>query len=280
MELSESELHQATGQYVGLEKALNSWALLHSFDLGELSQEVDFVRVDEADVDIATSPIGTKYWKNLPLPGHQQFLPEDDEGEFVLCIKKALGFIYDNYGQSYSDLFGFLTLIVPVKGPSVRDTITSLSVPEYPFSCFVSKNALFHLAPNVINYEGREFYLAENLFHEMVHNRVNLELLEQEILVEEYDSESSPRIHIEWRKNADPRNNAWQVDRAIHALWVYSYLSKFRSIASKIKPSLFNSAMADQAKSNASYLRQRILDNKVCLTKVGVSYVESSAAFL
>ena len=56
-------------------------------------------------------------------------------------------------------------------------------------------------------------------------------MLEKNIFIEDYSSDQSPKVQISWRKNQGiKRNEAWELDRVLHAIAVYLNVVKFRRI--------------------------------------------------
>lgn len=110
-----------------------------------------------------------------------------------------------------------------------RDTrITSSSFPKLQGIAFISNKAMFHIPPNTIFSEPSFAALAENLFHEAIHQKVNLEVTDGRILTEDFNYQTSPKIFIHWRSQQEARNQNWELDRAFHAACVYSGLLKSR----------------------------------------------------
>lgn len=278
MELNLSEINLACGSSNGLKKSIKAWELVNNKKLLDNEREMMHgSTVNGHRLEIVNGVFPENFISEFPLPGYSLLKMESHEDElFYDSIGKAVDFIWSNFGNEQKNLIKHLSVIFPVTNLGHERQITSLSVPNYPFSCFISKNAAFHLAPDIINREGGVFYLAENIFHEMVHNQVNIDLLELDLLHPSYNSDDSPKIEIEWRRTSNNTKQTWQVDRAVHALWVYSYLVKFRYFCNTKKPTLFTEKMIDDAKSKANYLQLQLLKLKSMLTSEGVDYIASA----
>jgi hypothetical protein len=108
------------------------------------------------------------------------------------------------------------------------DRITSASFPGQPFHIYISNKALLHIPPNSLFSEPSFFALAENIFHEAIHQKVNQQILTGEIFSEHFDSRTAPKIHIKWRSGQALRNQYWEIDRTLHAACVYSGLIELR----------------------------------------------------
>jgi hypothetical protein len=72
-------------------------------------------------------------------------------------------------------------------------------------------------------------FLAENFYHEAVHQLVNAHLLFGRLVPEDFSSETSPKIPISWRATASPRNREWEIDRVLHAAVVYESMIGYRA---------------------------------------------------
>lgn len=108
------------------------------------------------------------------------------------------------------------------------ECITSASFPKLPDYIFISNKALVHIPPNRIFESPSLYALAENIYHEAIHQHVNADVLREEIMAEIFDSATSPKIEISWRRNQEARNQFWELDRAYHAACVYSGLLPLR----------------------------------------------------
>ena len=169
-------------------------------------------------------------WKCIPLQSHEILSPEKQKR---IPIIEAIDHI-ETYHCYISDLFlkftkniAFVDLKKDYLGKDT--TITSSSFPLLPLTVFLSPKALKHIPPNTVSDMPSYRLLAENLLHEAIHQQVNLTLVEKDIFCAEYSSELSPKIQIEWRKKQGiKRNQAWELDRVLHAITVYVNLVKFR----------------------------------------------------
>ncbi|MCY4321628.1 MAG: hypothetical protein OXC37_04425 [Bdellovibrionaceae bacterium] len=203
--------------------------------------------------------LSDRIWNLLPIKSHKIIIPDED---FKSNIIKALHFLEKN-SDEWNKLKKYLTGICLVQlKPSYKDKefeITSLSVPVFPFVSFLSKKSQFHIPPSIIN-EKSSLYLAENLLHESVHQAVNINLLDKDILEEDYNSEESPLVNIPWRQNqGDARNKKWQIDRVLHAISVYVVISFFRRNILQKNKKEYSKDMFDESVKNAKYLMKNLL---------------------
>ncbi|MCS6712008.1 hypothetical protein JSY14_08240 [Brachybacterium sp. EF45031] len=112
--------------------------------------------------------------------------------------------------------------------PNCDRPITSCTVPDFPQMSFLSGIAGRHIPPLTVIAESSALLLAENIFHESVHQYVNHQLLTQQLLAERYRSDDSPEVDISWRRNFDGTPQRWQIDRVLHAATVYTNLLAWR----------------------------------------------------
>ena len=160
--------------------------------------------------------------------------------------------------------------------------ITSSSFPVLPLCVFISDKALHHIPPNSISQEPSYRFLAENLYHEAVHQAVNMNLLIHEIFIEDYDSAKSPKVEIPWRYNQVKRNQYWELDRTFHATVVYSQVIQYR-LAQLNDLNLIpfeREAFEEATKAGieaATYLSQSLLNNKQYFTEKGAELIEDLA---
>lgn len=178
--------------------------------------------------------------------------------------------------KNYSPAFGFLKLDDKDARP-----ITSCSVPDFPTISFFSDIALRHIPPLSVHGGDSNYILAENIFHESVHQYVNHQILTQGILSASYTSESSPMIDIPWRKNKDGSIQKWQIDRVLHAAVVYTNLLNWRLEALKSlendKDNLltFFADSLPYARNSVINLYKALEDNLDCFTLKGANRIGS-----
>jgi hypothetical protein len=169
-------------------------------------------------------------WARLPLPGH---VARPWPAEVREAVAAALAHIAAVHPGLVPLVRTFLRNLVWLEaggdGAAGEPLITSLSLPTLPFTAFVSRKALVHIPPGTVATAGSPRLLAENLAHEAVHQLVNTSLLSQDLLADDYDAASSPRIPIHWRfSQGIARNMYWELDRVLHAIAVYVALLSWR----------------------------------------------------
>ncbi|MFZ9035978.1 MAG: hypothetical protein ACO2ZM_07655, partial [Francisellaceae bacterium] len=97
-------------------------------------------------------------------------------------------------------------------------------------------------------------------------------------VIDEYDSDTSPLIDIEWRSESTIRNKRWQLDRALHALHVYANLYEFRKKCALINEETgITLPMAYMAQKKGNYLINKLLNYKTYFTKDGLEYINYTA---
>jgi len=115
---------------------------------------------------------------------------------------------------------------VDVYPGSGEQLLTSSSFPATRGEVFISKKATRHIPPDIVLDEGCSYFLAENLYHEALHQELNGLLLDRNYLASSYNAEVAARIDVPWR------GQMWQPDRIVHALYVYRHLVPLRQAAS------------------------------------------------
>ncbi len=247
--------------------------------------EGEDIRVSEDNFFwLSNIPIDT--WKNLPLQSHQFAAHSDDRSKLLV---RAINYLRWSYPEGYAILRKFVRVIAWLELREEfkkRDTlITSVSIPMLPFCSFISDRALRHIPPNIVIEGDLVEFLAENLYHEAIHQAVNMNILLHEIFRESYDSRISPKVEIPWRSNQSSRNQRWELDRVLHAAIVYANLLEYRltQIESdqmeSSKKDLFAQGLLTGYKS-ASFLTKSMFDHEHLFTSLGFGVVESLSQHL
>lgn len=262
-----------------LDRVIKTWELIHeqSVDLTLPYQNLVTHKLMTANINLEVlfGKLPEVIWNSLAFDGHELYSYEDGKAIFLEKINQSLEFIDEFFYKTHGYLFPFLQLILPVKisNGSSEKLVTSITIPDLPFASFISKNAMIHLAPKIINYGYEKYFLAENIFHEMTHNMVNIEILENDLFIDDYSSNTSPKIEIEWRKDAQPRNRFWELDRALHALHVYSNLYHFRmECVIQGQHTGITADMISQAHGHGKLLYIKLMEFKQYLTPNGIEY--------
>lgn len=107
--------------------------------------------------------------------------------------------------------------------------LTSCSLPDVPLCAFLTERASRHIPPLTLAEAPSPRHTAENIYHEAVHQMVNVKLLTEGLLPEDYDAQTGPRVPIYWRADSIERNRQWELDRVLHAAAVYVHLLDWRA---------------------------------------------------
>ena len=103
--------------------------------------------------------------------------------------------------------------------------LTSSTFPSLPHTTFVTDKAFIHIPPLAVIDSISAYFLAENIFHEALHQKLSASLLFDDLVDPEFDSRVSFRISVPWR------GQSWEPDRIVHAAFVYMHLLKLRQDA-------------------------------------------------
>ena len=166
----------------------------------------------------------------------------DYHKQLIMEAVSYLNSLNSYYAKSVVDYCGTLFWItVPINYKESYPPLTSASYPALPFATFISDLAIKHIAPVEFITIPKSFALAENLFHESLHQELTILLLSNNIMSNNFNANKQLGIHIPWR------NTYWAIDRVLHATYVYSNLIPFREKAAdnekgKIAKRLYNSA--------------------------------------
>lgn len=166
-------------------------------------------------------------WARIGLRGHRLAA---EPTAAIDVLRKALELIAGR-PNAIDLVHRFVTTFVWVEGLPDRGSepaLTSCSLPDLPLAAFISNTALRHIPPTTVADVPSVRYLAENVYHEAVHQYVNYRILTEGLFVDHYDSRSSPKIPIAWRSRSVARNRAWELDRVLHAATVYAQLLDWR----------------------------------------------------
>ena len=222
-------------------------------------------------------------WNKLPITSHEILQATKEQKEL---LSMALHHLKRNYSRAYQLIKEFVRSIVWVrirKNFVDKDTqITSASFPIMPLCIYISDKATFHIPPNSLSTIQSFRFLAENLYHEAVHQVINMNLLLCDIFNENYDSKTSAKIEIPWRNTQAIRNQYWELDRVFHAAIVYSQMLKFRiselheSSLHHEERKIFEEAAASGLQS-AQHLSESLLSHKDSFTSVGIKLIEELA---
>lgn len=158
--------------------------------------------------------------------------------------------------------------------------ITSASVPDYPFSIFISERAFRHIPPLTVSDVPSLYLGAENFYHEAVHQAVSHSIITNGLLPSTYTSLNSPKIPIYWREeDVESRNTAWELDRVLHAASVYVHLLSWRTrlLGSHVLNSLderLTVAALEEALPAVNTLVKALEEHRDAFTATGNAYID------
>ncbi|KIQ78166.1 hypothetical protein RW25_28215 [Bacillus sp. L_1B0_8] len=254
-------------------------------------------KVEESEIDIFNSIKGdnieigedTYYWihkiptnilYHFPLESHEIIVPTEREKKLLV---DALKHLKNNFSEGYAIVKEFIKVFIWVK---IKDEykgkdsqITSSSFPIMPFAIFLSNKAEHHIPPNNISKNSSYLFLAENIYHEAIHQAVNMNILLNDIFIDTYDSKTSPKIEIPWRSEHMKRNQFWEIDRTFHATVVYSQLIKYRiSQLNNVNISEEDKLFLEEASLTgieaAKYLSESLLEKEAIFTEQGAALIK------
>lgn len=251
--------------------------LLNENESSELQLSVDNIHINDSNFYVIMEE-NTILNKILGLKGHTTVKPST---EFMKHLRNAIEFL-SRYDDAWSTVSGFIRSIVIVEKTQKIDEplITSCTLPELPSLIVLSEKATRHIPPTTVTDKPSCVLLAENIYHESVHQIVNLGIIFDGFMAENYSSISTNKIDIPWRKNSSNRNRAWEPDRALHAAAVYVKLIAWRKyvlgrddIDEFVKQAIIDSY--ESAVYSADYLIQSLLNEcNDSLSSNGYKFVE------
>ncbi|MEV8213184.1 HEXXH motif-containing putative peptide modification protein [Leifsonia sp. NPDC077715] len=240
--------------------------------------------------EFAVSPLVVNghefYWLNPPAPdtcakvglrGHR--IVGDTSGRLE-TLRAALEII-GMRAQALELVRTFITTfgwVEPADDGSSEPLLTSCSLPDLPLMAFVSDMADRHIPPLTVAAEGSPRLLAENIYHESVHQLVNFRILSEDLFRPDYDSRRSPLVPIAWRRTSIKRNQDWPLDRVLHAASVYSQLLDWRlhelrsDILTGTERAAIEKAAVDSLES-ATFLSAALCENIDWFTPAGALFV-------
>lgn len=172
-------------------------------------------------IRISVGNFNSRIFNSLPLEGH---LPMGVPG---MCTWSAAALetlsALDNEALSFVQQWCSMILwVAPDADKKPETVLTSVAVPTLPHCTILSVKSLRHIPANHV-YEGASTYaLAENIFHEALHQQLSASLVFGAGIMSDAENAKLQPIHIPWR------NTSWEIDRVIHAAWVYTNLQRLR----------------------------------------------------
>ena len=156
----------------------------------------------------------------LPLNGHRL----STKPSRLKLINEALDLLDSYFPYAHCKVFDWTSLMIWLElSPYVKASlVTSSTFPHFPHCTFLSDKALRHIPPNSISDVSQIYSLAENIFHEALHQELSSALVFCDILTQQYKSSKARAIKVPWRRQY------WEPDRVLHAVYVYTNLLLLR----------------------------------------------------
>jgi hypothetical protein len=170
------------------------------------------------------SSMDSTLWSRLPVRDYR-LVDQADHRRALLT--GALNHLADAHPDSFEVIKRYVRIIGWMEMcPPGETKIASASCPTLPFAVFTSDLGPRELPPRTVTQSDCQRILAENLLHEATHQRINFYLLENDVLVEDYDSATATKVDIAWRQGL--AQSQWEVDRVFHAALVYNEVLRYR----------------------------------------------------
>ena len=223
--------HFSTPERTAWESFIRCWETVNNAKINTDNTQLLDLSTTHWNLSLILKNFNPEIWQTLPLSEYQFIVMNE---QCIEQIKDAVYYLADTHAEliqnkaAFLKVIGFLELRENMEKTHHR--ITSVTIPSLPLCSFFSESAGLHIPPGTVIKNHSKVFLAENIYHEMVHNMVNVNLLEADLLHENYDAKTcNEKIMIPWRSD-DPemRNRYWEIDRALHALSVYDSLLFFR----------------------------------------------------
>lgn len=234
------------------------------------STKGEFIEVE--GLQILTRGFSERLFSALPLDGHT---PLEAPGltEWIRAAIKVLVEINPDALRFVQDWCSVVLWVAPTQEKPPKTVLTSVAIPTLPHCTIISVKSLRHI-PSRHVFEGASIYaLAENLFHEALHQKLSASLIFEPSLMSGITSPTTPTIQIPWRKTK------WAIDRVLHATWVYSNLQILRDRALALplllRPEMnFVREARDESKHKLEYLRSALRAEKKKLSKCSQQLLE------
>ena len=123
-------------------------------------------------------------------------------GSRLDLIEEAFEFLDSYFPYAYCKVFDWTSLVIWLElfPYSNTDLITSSTFPHFPHCTFLSDKALRHIPPTSISSVDQVYSLAENIFHEALHQELSSTLVFRDIFAEQYSSSQAKKIKVPWRQ--------------------------------------------------------------------------------
>ena len=156
----------------------------------------------------------------LNLVGHRMAAHSPPRETWLRSAAELLSALSSPAAECVNSFIGLIVwLDVDANAP---EPITSSSFPAVPHLTAMTDKSSRELLPDSYLPEASAWVLAEDLYHESLHQWLSATMMIHDIFVENYIAAEGPLIEIPWR------NSRWPVDRSLHSLFVYSHLVQLR----------------------------------------------------
>lgn len=184
-------------------------------------------------INVSVGQFSHRLFNSLPLAGHTP-LKVPGMCDWLLSAFEVLEMLDSEALQFVKQWCSMIMWVAPNADAPPETVLTSVAIPTLPHCTILSVKSLRHIPAKHV-YEGASTYaLAENIFHEALHQQLSASLLFGAKLMTDADAANVRSVLIPWR------NASWEIDRVIHAAWVYSNLQKLRKRALSM-PQVFGS---------------------------------------
>ncbi|WP_157179736.1 aKG-HExxH-type peptide beta-hydroxylase [Rhizobium sp. CF142] len=207
----------------------------------------------------------TSYLRNVDLRGH--FGTTEPVGELSAKVGTALDILSELDVDALNSVMTWTSQIVWLEfsALSSRTMLTSSTFPALPHCTFVTSKALRHLPPMTVQGEENPYFLAENLYHESLHQELSTWLVLGEVLDPSFDTATSRLISVPWREQR------WEPDRVLHATYVYAGILPLRRKA--VSLGLVGSDCLAEGERALEYLRSQLDACRSVLRQSGQAFL-------
>jgi len=187
---------------------------------GNAQSAVETIDAGGHRLHCCSSGISPRLFEILPIDGHRAAALTPHRIDALSRALNQLAAVGDSSLSIdiVSDFTGMLLWVASDR----PDGLTSSSFPQLPHLSLITDHVMRILLPNTLTGSDSIWALAEDLVHEALHQQLSATIIEHDVFTDDYDAVSGPRIKIYWR------DETWTLDRAVHALHVYSGVVRLR----------------------------------------------------
>lgn len=180
--------------------------------------------VDLGGLKVSVGEFSDELISSLPIDGHLA-LSVPGLSEWNVNALTLLSSLSNDAYATTKDWTSLFVWLAPDEDNPPDNVLTSVAIPSLPHCSFFSVKALRHIPARHV-FDGASLYaLAENIYHESLHQQLNASLIFDEKTKVFSEESKLNKVHIPWR------DVHWELDRVLHAAWVYSGLQLFRENA-------------------------------------------------